>query len=396
MKIKPHLTTSLVIILLLSCTAATNTRPIAPVTDKCLKLGDEKLPSSDTDNLWILLTEFQPPYPSYLLNLATGAKTPITDKLVYPPISVSPNMQELAYSTYSGTNAATAKIIIKNYKGEITRIVPWEHAWRGFLGWQGTDSLIIQGSQSKREQLLPPLILLDLSSNTRQEVNFLDFPDFDYNSYRPDLQERIFFGPDRTRAVYPSIAEETSSISLFDMSNQKVLTVLPVSRYETAPPEWSYDGNDVIVVGTVAQRRHSDGNIENYDQEIFLINEIGETNRITHLADQYESLHIGMVSWSSDKLMVAFWFRADESNHEQLAILNLTTGLITNYCVTRMINSGGSKPIWSPESKIVFANIIETEIGRPWQVIWINVTTDEGAILRRNTTTEGLLVSQEE
>jgi hypothetical protein len=212
-----------------------------PFVRKCVELlGDGTPPPVETADNVLLLREDQTPYPPYLLNLANGIRTPISNPYIVW-LYVSPDQQKIAYDTYPGSNSDIGKLVVINAKGEVINSITREQNWTAFWGWLDNSHLMIT-KRAEQETGTASLIVLNLSDDTRQELRS-DFPNFDSVNYLPWQHNRVVYNPTLTLAVYPSFSGGTSSVTLFDISNQDALAVLPAVVGMTAQPKWSPDGN---------------------------------------------------------------------------------------------------------------------------------------------------------
>lgn len=376
--------------------SATNTALVPdPFVDKCPKLLNNPPPPVETANHRLLLREDQAPYPAYLLNPAGGMRKPISDpNLIW--IFVSPDHQKIAYNAHSMSNPNLNKIVIMNAEAKILRSLPWEQDWTFFWGWLDNDHLMVTRKADKESTALATLVVLGISDNTSQELIQADYPGIDWVNFVPWQHNHVIYDPSLGFAVYPS--GNGDAITLLDLADQKIVAVLPANVSQTRQPEWSPDGNYVILAGTTAQRK---GNIsgltykENYNQELFLLDKSGNVTRLTYFTDKYDNVWIGSASWSPDGQHIAFWFSIGDSLQEQLAVLDIETRQVTKYCMTGFDLSMGNspRPVWSSDSRLVLVNNKESQEA-PNKVIWVNIENGQGAVMDTGVSVEGWLTSE--
>ena len=376
---------------------ATNTvTPIPdPFVSKCADLGGMELelpPPVETANHWLLLRDDQAPYPPHLINLANGIKTPLSDSNVIK-LYASPDHQRLAYNTYSDFSPTSGKIVITDAKGRSIKGIPWREEWTAFWGWLDNNHLMVT-KKAPEGKPVPSLIILSLSDNTVQELSS-DYPDFDNINYVSWQHNRVIYDPSLMLAVYPSYGGKSGTITLFDLSGQKILANFPANVSRTKQPVWSPDGLYVTIAETTAQRNPDASGNEHYDQELILLDKSGNLSRLTHFTEKYTDVQIGNASWAPNGRYIAFWFSIGDSHQEQLAVFDFDTNLVTNYCVTGFNLSMGNspKPVWSPDSRLILVNNKENE-GTAEKVIWIDIENEQGAIMDTGLSVEGWLTSE--
>jgi len=362
-----------------------------PFVNNCIKLSDGLPPPVYRPNDILLLREDEAPYRPYLLNLAGGVKTSLTgpsgeDIL---RIFVSPDRQWLAYDTHS-------YIVLANTKGKTLKQISREKDWTFFWGWLDDNQLMVTRKADREATTPATLVVINLSTGKYQELTQMEYPDFDWINFLPWQHNRVIYDPTLTLAIYPSHSGEPGSVTLLDIPNNKVLAALPADVVFTPQPEWAPNREAFVVAGTTTQTRLEDGNTW-YNQELFLIDRNGKITQLTHFTDIYPYVSIGNAKWSPDGRQIAFWFSIQFGANEQLAVLDLDTLQVTNYCTTgRESHMGGSSQLfWSPDSQIVVFNHYEGD-DTPAKVMWIDVKNEwgkYGSVMGTGFTVSGWLVS---
>jgi hypothetical protein len=64
---------------------------------------------------------------------------------------------------------------------------------------------------------------------------------------------------------------------------------------------------------------------------------------------------------------------------------------VKDFCVTHNAPGYPHNTTWSSDSMMVLVNILESEQDN-FKILWINIETNEGAVMKTNATIEGWLV----
>jgi Tol biopolymer transport system component len=153
--------------------------------------------------------------------------------------------------------------------------------------------------------------------------------------------------------------------SLWDIENhQEILFIHAPSWYA---PKWSPDGSRFIVGTDVSD------SITTWT-ELVVIDMNGNIEQITDLNTIYPNMVIGEYSWSPDGDKIAFWISTERAleTYEELMVLDINTGVITNYCVRGRTKAAGTDaPLWSPDSTQIV--IDSYAYGSSDQVIMVDI-----------------------
>jgi hypothetical protein len=204
-----------------------------------------------------------------------------------------------------------------------------------------------------------------------------------------------------SRVVYPAWDGQDNSLVLWDINNQREIARWYGGFQELgSAPQWLRDDSQFIV-GIPPKFTKWKSNIphENYSDEypylngydLFRINRGGEMQRLTYLTTEYNAAEEA-ISVSPNEDHVAFWLNLNFPNNEtrQLAILELETGAITNFCF-----SGGEllfAPIWSPNSENLAVTIYHTAT-RSSEVFIIDISIGVAFKIGENVDVKGWLAA---
>lgn len=261
---------------------------------------------------------------SYILNLETNNKIYLGEYLS-EEMSVSPDLQKLAY-----LDLEAKKLIVKDVDGmELKSFDGFDGRFHS-IKWLDNENLAI--NKAKEEQPLYyhySLVIFNILTNSFKEFNVDDFPNgYKYGVGYPNL----YPNSQLTEMVY-SIPEDGSPIVLFDMQTGSQLRKIYFSEWA---PEWVHDGTKFIVSATLKFDKYSNF-VDNLPylggNEIFLVKNTGEINRLTFLTTKYKESHYSALSWSPTEEYIAFDLINSSEPNFGLSVLDVNTGEITNYCI---------------------------------------------------------------
>jgi Tol biopolymer transport system component len=110
---------------------------------------------------------------------------------------------------------------------------------------------------------------------------------------------------------------------------------------------WLPDGSQFVTEASVNQGVY----------EWFSVNVGGEIRQLTHFGDYFRSVTIRGAQVSPDGQFLAFWLDVEPSGEEysgqNLAVMDLETLQVTNYCIHGSVQGDASSPVWSPDSKYI-------------------------------------------
>lgn len=292
-----------------------------------------------------------------LYHLPTGDITPLSNTGGYAYLS--PDRTKFALR-----DTTTNTIDIFSSQGQKIKSLPWkeQEQWCWIERWLDNETILVVtcSSNPKIDQIPPTVIAVKPFANHTQTLS-PEFPEIE-TAYGASRQwwpySWTIYHPDMKRVVYWS---STFGYILYGIPENTILARF--GENTDNPPIWSPDGSKLIAMGNVGDDFH----LVDYDGAVSRITEINQVfdsgaANINFAADYY--------AWSPDNRHIAFWLqRTDgkvetEDAIETLAILDTTSGRITDYCIPKSNNLSQQRhppyPVWSPDGKRI---VIETNFG---------------------------------
>lgn len=207
------------------------------------------------------------------------------------------------------------------------------------------------------------------------------------------------YDPTLTRVVYGSGFHDSSNlihpiVTLWDaQANQKVWEIETTDWGDT--PVWTPDGKQFVFAANLDLKQ-----AQLNAREFFSVSRDGEARQLTHFMDYFDEIYIlDSYNLSPNGKLLAFWIITQPSlaSKPELAVLNIETGEVTNYCITGDAfadnRSEPSSPIWSPDSTqlLVVSRIPEdTKVRR---VVMVNLVQNHAAKILADMEPEGWMVA---
>lgn len=275
-------------------------------------------------------------------------------------------------------------LLTKTASGEEQKPIPWDQDnWFEIGGWLDNERVWVSHYTG------PTVTIVNPFTGERQEL-VGKFPGIetveDIDRY-PLGVSSVVYNSHLNLAIYPSLEADTSYyLVLWDIQAEQVLA--KIKHISVSPPNkpiWSLDEKKVYVI---------ESQLETESDNIFSLSRDGHVHQLTHFGNISSSAKMFGLSLSPDGKNIAFWLGIGPSSDSKnsLAVLNIETDQVTNYCITGPTEYGGlSYPVWSPNSRyLAIAHWDET--ASPWTVL---VDTWQGwaANLAQDVTPEGWILS---
>jgi len=315
-----------------------------------------------------------------LINLNSGEQKKLTHHLVNL-YTMSPKGSYLAFDSSDSNQEENRQLInVIDSSGESVVVVNKEKEWDRFE-WLSEGELLVNVPNGNN-----PLIALSPFTGEEKSIE-----PFFTNAQRPSDQELIYawgffsyhkivYNRDLTRAVYAVLEAGEPRIAIRDTTSSKDLASYPSYEAWGVSPKWSPNGEYLAIALNTNSSFRTD-NIRQY--ELFIIDHNGNKIYSTSLFNSMKSLYISSLSWSPDNNYVAFWYTTENDIHQslELAVLDVKTKAITNYCISKNEETHSWKrndisPIWSPDSTALLVEIPDTNDQTPNSII-VNISQEK-------------------
>jgi hypothetical protein len=299
----------------------------------CVKLLDQIPENVDMSGVLV--------FSDTLLNLESGDETQFRNDWRWGSKRVSPDREKIALALENNTLK-----ILNAAGGEIAEIVIPNDEPLSLAYWLNSDTIVFGNNV-----IAPSSFLLDIKSGDLFEIPGDTFPDFEpwtewigASWYPFGYTTRSSISPDGHYIVYATYTPGSNQIVLWDLENDVEVARFD-GRYDSTFPVWSPDSQYFLTLlewKPVAGKKNlaiESGN------ELVRISTSGKVERLTYLTDTENIVSEYFHVLSPDGEQVAFWLGSGlPLGIHQLAILDIASGVVTNYCL-----KGTEPPVWSPD-----------------------------------------------
>lgn len=352
-------------LLLLSPSATVVTTPAIPaearLTINCLTIA-EKPPVDAKLNGVIVLFDPQS-LRSSLLNLVTGSLQSLyTPTEYWRDLVVSTDGLRMAAKRVQfdkpGGRQIADQLVVMAADGKLLKAISFPNDY-WILGptWLDDQRLLVQlaalDPAENADLKAASLLVINPFTGERRTLrpNFPDIYDQPY-VYNWHGWGETAYDPTLTRVVYPrNGTPQGIPYVLWDV--QKHVALAAFYDGGGPVPRWSPDGTHFAVASPLLGKQTG--------FELYLFDRDGrQTAPLTNFSPYYRGLgDIGDLSWSPDGRYIAFWLSTAsvKQTPEHLAILDMTTDRVTDYCVpgtsetSRASDSHDISIVWSPNSQ---------------------------------------------
>jgi Tol biopolymer transport system component len=182
---------------------------------------------------------------------------------------------------------------------------------------------------------------------------------FGETAYDPTLNEVVYLQGGKDGSTSPI------HFVLWDTKTSRSLASFQIVGDLETVPRWSPDGKAFAFAPSLFEKAS-----QWPSYELMIVGRDGKFEQVTNLASYYPWVYISDLRWSPDGSKIAFWFSAFNQKPDfvsnapqQLAVLDLTSRQVTNYCVPgHHADAIGAvrrneAPLWSPDGdQIIIQN----------------------------------------
>jgi hypothetical protein len=292
------------------------------------------------------------------------------EKLNYPigaeNFTISPNGKWLAYRIYTA-DPTQGLLVVDSLDNEQEVRLPWRKEWLSIKDWTVDDHLLI----NRQRKPLSTILSLDPFQNQITEVLPI-LPDvYQTTTAMSFLFRTSNIVPDSTlqRIIYPQQVDGRYYVAFWDNKTKRILAKIEDLYPFDHDPIWKVNGQSFLI--PIVTRWKDQPQRKEMVYEWFLVNQEGHIEQLTHLGDYFSQSIIEAASLSPDGQFLAFFLSVQPSPYEgqQLAVINLETNVVTNYCIPGSVGRA-VKPVWSPDNRYIAIQDIYTN--NAWRVIVVD------------------------
>lgn len=310
--------------------------------------------------------------------------------------NVSPDSKYIAY-IHSYIKTQEYKIVITTSEG----IIIWASQPKESLylfNWFNNEYLIILDAPSNETRFL---YLLNPFTNERIELP-LDYPDSAlfldewYPRWSYSNGGLPVYDPTLTRVIYPKSKPANNiaaSIVIWDVESDKAIAEIATYDFWGETPLWSTDGKQFFI----AMKTNPD-NPYPPANEFFTVSRDGKVEQLTNFAGYFDEINFyNSYALSPNGKLLAFWIKATPSPYSDilLAILNIETKVVTNYCIKgdpfQDNATTPSSPIWSSDSTKLVVISREPQDTKTRRVVLVDIINEYAVQIEKDVEPVGWL-----
>lgn len=309
-------------------------------TYQCLEVAPSLPPGMRIQGMLVLFAK-QP----FLLDLKTNVRIALKDS--QGEFSVTPNGKWLASRYVEESNKIW--LLVETFGGADQKLIAWNDDWFLLGGWLDNEHVWIS-------HLTEPLMTVVNPFSGEQKELVPDFPGLETVAQAGEHfvlgASSTLYNSSQELAVYPRLKSDGYVyVVLWDRQANRVLAeVKDVTKSYSYNPLWSLDQKEIYVA--VTHKWDSDKPDDSID-DFFSLSQDGQVRQLTDFGAYFADIHIGSVSLSPDGKKIAFWLETRPSSYkeQQLAVLDLETQQVTNYCIPGSYQGNAPSPVWSLNSR---------------------------------------------
>ncbi len=348
------------------------------LTSKCVETNDVSLDSLQLDGS-LFVVAIDEGNKTYLWDLSNGQKLEADAGTTH--VVLSPDRARLA----AIDRHLEALIVLDSSGTRLLELKDWGDEY-DVIQWLKDNQLVIKLPYGDSSYEPDAILVFDIGTRERQEI----YPDLPLIT---DFFQELSWGgytisplvpnPPLTRLIYPSKEDADNSLVLWDIQNEQEIGRVyhhgnPGTGVQSSAPAWSQDGTSFVTSAMLRYTYDPNNDSEpvrplqsaaeatenafiNVDDaaayvsgfELIRVDQNGNAQRLSYLTTTFDAAEENWV-WSPDETRIAFWLTIEDEDfpiHQALAVLDIASGEVTNYCI-----SGYRTPIWSLDGKQIAIN----------------------------------------
>ncbi len=285
---------------------------------------------------------------SYQYDFSTRQRQVLPTSARY--FSTSPNGEWIFFENKKDGND---QLVFMSADKKIEKHFPKQDNWYLELGtWLNNERFMF--NVLTQPNIVPPVHIIDLSRNEQIQLNS-DYPGLVPSILGPRtganfqfVYSSVLYDPSTKYVLYPKTDGRRLMVELRERKQGKSLGELEDLNYFNHNPLWSLDGQYAYM----AVAKQWDSEKDDLVDEWFQISPAGEIKRLTCFEYSFTNARIGTARLSPDSGYLAFWI-STQKGVDELAVMDLASFKVTNYCLPGEINRYGDRPVWSPDSRYI-------------------------------------------